>query len=185
MTANAPAVTVLVSAASQHGATAEIASAVAGELSARGIVTALVPPDEVSTVDGYDAFVIGSGVYAGHWLEPAKELTSRFRESLAEHPVWLFSSGPVGDPAGRFAKAMAKEPADVAAVRSAVGARDHHMFAGKLDRKALRPAQRALLRIFGGLDGDFRDWTQIRHWADEIAAELAGRRAGGNADSRG
>jgi hypothetical protein len=26
--------------------------------------------------------------------------------------------------------------------------------------------------VFRGLEGDFRDWAQVRQWADSIAAEL-------------
>jgi menaquinone-dependent protoporphyrinogen oxidase len=44
----------------------------------------------------YDAFVIGSGVYNAHWLKTAAELVRRNHDLLAERPVWLFSSGPLG-----------------------------------------------------------------------------------------
>ncbi len=163
---------VLVSAASEHGATAEIAKALGQALSEHGFVVSVIPPDEVGSVDGYDAVVIGSAVYVGRWLSPAKELVNRCRDALASRPVWLFSSGPVGDPSGKLAKAMDQEPTDVAAMRSMIHARDHRMFAGKLDRKVLSLPQRASLLVFRGLEGDFRDWAGIRQWADSIAQEL-------------
>jgi menaquinone-dependent protoporphyrinogen oxidase len=47
------------------------------------------------------------------------------------------------------------------------------MFAGKLDRKVLSRPQRAALLVFRGLDGDFRDWAEMRQWANDIAAQLA------------
>jgi hypothetical protein len=47
----------------------------------------------------YDAVVLGSAVYAGHWLKPARALADRCAAALRARPVWLFSSGPVGDPA--------------------------------------------------------------------------------------
>ena len=55
---------------------------------------------------------------------------------------------------------------------AATKARDHRMFAGKLDRRQLGRLQRVALLVFRGLDGDFRDWAQIRQWADGIAAQL-------------
>jgi menaquinone-dependent protoporphyrinogen oxidase len=87
--------------------------------------------------------------------------------------VWLFSSGPVGKPSGKLAQAMGNDPVDLPAMHAAARARDHRMFAGKLDRTVLSRPQRAALLVFRGLDGDFRDWSDIRQWADGIAQQLA------------
>jgi menaquinone-dependent protoporphyrinogen oxidase len=67
---------------------------------------------------------------------------------------------------------MGKDPVDLPAMRTASHARDHRMFAGKLDRKSLSRPQRAALLVFRGLDGDFRDWAETRQWADSIAVQL-------------
>lgn len=53
---------VLVSAASRHGATAEIAQATGQALSERGLTVTVIPPAEVRGLDGYDAVIIGSAV---------------------------------------------------------------------------------------------------------------------------
>jgi menaquinone-dependent protoporphyrinogen oxidase len=93
---------VLVTAATKYGATAEIAAAIAEVLDEHGLEATMLSPEEVKGVDGYDAVVIGSAVYAGHWLKPARELVERHATTtLAGRPVWLFSSGPVGDPPKR------------------------------------------------------------------------------------
>ena len=44
---------------------------------------------------GFDAYVVGSGVYMGSWLKEGIEFLDRQRETLATRPVWLFSSGPL------------------------------------------------------------------------------------------
>ena len=163
---------VLVTAASKHGATAEIAAAIGGVLESRGIETMVSPPELVETIEGYDAIVLGSAVYAGHWLGAATELVNRTRTELDDLPVWLFSSGPVGNPARKIVRMMGQEPVDIAEIRGVTRARDHHTFAGKLDRRDVGPAQRAALMAFRGLEGDFRDWDDVRVWADEIADEL-------------
>lgn len=165
-------VSVLISAASMHGATAEIAQAIGQALVGHGLTVSVISPGEVRAIDGYDAVIIGSAVYTGHWLGPAKELVNRFGDTLDGRPVWLFSSGPVGDPSGKLAKSMGEDPVDLPAMLEATHARDHRMFAGKLDRKHLSLPQRAALLVFRGLEGDFRDWAQIRQWADSIAAQL-------------
>ena len=42
---------------------------------------------------------LGSAVYMGRWMKPGRELAQRQAAALAARPVWLFSSGPVGEPA--------------------------------------------------------------------------------------
>jgi menaquinone-dependent protoporphyrinogen oxidase len=163
---------VLVTAASMHGSTAEIAQAIGRTLSEQGLAVTVLPPKDVASVEEYDAVVIGSAVYVGHWLDAAKDLVNRCRDALVTRPVWLFSSGPVGDPAGKLARAMDTDPADVVSIRVATGALDHQMFAGKLDRKVLTRPQRASLLLFRGLEGDFRDWALVRQWAGGIAQQL-------------
>lgn len=165
-------VKVLVSAASKHGATAEIAEAIGRALAGEGYAVTVLPPDQVRSVEDYHGIVLGSAVYTGHWLGPAKDLASRCRDTLAARPVWLFSSGPVGDPSGKMAQGMTQIPVEVPRIRATVGARDHRMFAGKLDRKKLNPAQRLSLLVFRGLDGDFRDWAEIQRWAEGITDQL-------------
>src|SRR5690242_19356693 len=87
---------VLVTAASRYGATAEIAEALADALRENGVGAAAVAPADVTSLASYDAVVLGSGVYAGRWLPPARDLAHRLAGELTDRPVWLFSSGPVG-----------------------------------------------------------------------------------------
>ena len=68
---------------------------------------------------------------------------------------------------------MAEEPVEVAGIRIATHARDHKMFAGKLDRKVLSAPQRASASWYSAAwRGDFRNWAEIRQWADGIARQL-------------
>jgi menaquinone-dependent protoporphyrinogen oxidase len=160
---------VLVAAATKHGATAEIAAAIGEALRGEpGLDATVVPPEEVATVDGYDAVVLGSAVYAGHWLAAAKELVDRAGGALAGKPVWLFSSGPVGDPP----KPNEEDPVDVAEIVAATRARGHRVFAGKLDKRQLGFGERAIVVALRVPEGDFRDWTEIKDWASQIADSL-------------
>jgi menaquinone-dependent protoporphyrinogen oxidase len=102
---------VLVSAASKYGATAEIARAMGVVLSEREFEVIVVPPEEAGAIEDYDAVVLGSAVYMGRWMKPATELVDRSGEALAARPVWLFSSGPVGDP-----PKPAENPVDVSQI---------------------------------------------------------------------
>lgn len=163
---------VLVTAASRYGATAGIAQAIGEALAKHGITVDVAPPEQVASIDDYDAVVLGSAVYTGHWLGTAKEFAARFSGALAIRPVWLFSSGPVGDPGKKMTQSMGQDPVDIGGIKVATHARGHRMFAGKLDRKNLRGVQRAGLLAFRSLQGDFRDWPAISQWAEDIAQQL-------------
>jgi menaquinone-dependent protoporphyrinogen oxidase len=161
---------VLVTAASKHGATWEIALAVRDGLLETGVQAEAAEPAEVTDLDGFDAVVLGSGVYAGSWLEPAKRLAARHEDELRGRAVWLFSSGPVGDP-----PMPDTEPADAAELLASIGAVDHRVFAGRLERKRLGLAERAVVAALRAPEGDFRDWDAVRAWAADIARHLSQR----------
>ena len=57
----------------------------------------MLPPAKVSAVEEFDPVVLGSAVYLGQWMKPARELAERSASALAARPVWLFSSGLVGE----------------------------------------------------------------------------------------
>ena len=158
---------VLVCAASKYGATSEIAQAVADVLAERGCEVTVLPPEKVGTVEEFDAVVLGSAVYMGQWMKPACELAERSADALAARPVWLFSSGPVGEPAK-----PADNPVDVTKILQASKARDHQIFTGKLAKKHLSFPDRAMASAIRAQEGDFRNWAEIRAWATGIADAL-------------
>jgi menaquinone-dependent protoporphyrinogen oxidase len=158
---------VLVSAASRHGSTAEIATRIAEVLGRTPQIAVVVAaPADVASLDGFDAYVIGSAVYMGRWLTDARELIHRMSGS-ADHPVWLFSSGPIGDP-----PKPAEQTIDVGDIVDATGAREHRSFAGSLRRDRLGFAERAVVAALHAPYGDFRDWDAIDAWAVNIATSL-------------
>jgi menaquinone-dependent protoporphyrinogen oxidase len=108
-------VNILVSAASRHGATTEVATHIAEALRADlpgDTVVEVLPAADAGDTRSYDAFVLGSAVYMGRWLEDACKLVELIA-TRPPRPVWLFSSGPVGDPAK-----PTEEPAEKAVVRA-------------------------------------------------------------------
>lgn len=158
---------VLVSAASRHGATVEVAATIGEVLRAAGLQVFVVAPDEVDRIDGYDAAVIGSAVYVGRWLEPARDLVHRHKVALSALPVWLFSSGPVGHPLK-----PAEDPADAAPLAALVGARGHRTFPGQVDRTRLSFGEKAVVAAVRTPEGDYRPWAEIEAWARDITAVL-------------
>lgn len=159
---------VLVSVASKHGATDEIGEVIARTLAERGVQAALVDPEEVQAVTGYDAAVLGSAVYAGRWRPEMRQLIEATATDLRRIPVWLFSSGPLGEPPEPSAEAV-----DTARLAQLTGARQHRVFAGRLDRADLSFGERAIAAAVKAPTGDFRDWESITDWANSIADILA------------
>lgn len=175
---------VLVAYASRHGATAGIAERIAEHLTESGVQAEARPVEEVHAIEHYDAFVIGAAAYMFRWLKEATAFVKHHRSTLADRPVWLFSSGPLGtdlvDKEGRDIF-EATRPKEFDELSSAIHARGERVFFGAWDPDApaiglaerfmrLMPAMRAELPA-----GDFRDWAAIDAWAHEIAESLLDR----------
>ena len=159
---------VLVAVASRHGATHQIASAIGERLAGHGLRVVVADAEVVDDVERYDAVVLGSAVYAGHWLASARALAERLHGPLSTRPLWLFSSGPVGDPPKPVEDAV-----EIGRLLTDLGARGHRTFAGRIEREDLNLAERTVVRALRAPVGDFRDRSAVAAWADEIVAELA------------
>jgi menaquinone-dependent protoporphyrinogen oxidase len=173
---------VLVAYATRHGATAGIAERIADGLRTAGYPAEARPVGDIADLSPYDAFVVGSAAYMWHWLKEATRFAKRHKEILAEHPLWLFSSGPVGtdlvDEKGQdiFEATRPKEFDELGPVLKPLGEK---VFFGAYDPDA--PPVGFAERFVGLMPasakdsmpaGDFRDWPAIDAWAAEIAADL-------------
>jgi len=163
---------VLVTYASRLGGTRGIAEAIGAGLEKRGHEAVVKSVSDVANVE-FDAVVLGSGVFANHWHKPAVEFVRRHEPALKARPIWLFSSGPIGEikQAGPFA-----DPKEVAAIRERIQPRDHQIFWGSLDRAALDASNLGTITRFVSRrfipEGDWRDWPAIDAWAEEISNAL-------------
>jgi len=168
---------VLVVYASRYGATRGIAERITGALNERGHQAAMVAAGKAGSVGDYDAFVVGSAVFIGRWMKDASEFVRRNSAALADKPVWLFSSGPIGQTTEEEKVLESSVPKDIAELEPLVRPRGHRVFFGAFDHTRLdlghklvfaMPAMKRLM-----VDGDYRDWKAIDAWAEEIAAALA------------
>jgi len=159
---------ILVTVASRHGATQEIGDEVARALADAGHEVDVVPPDDVEHVERYDGVVLGSAVYVGRLAASLRALVERCGAQLADLPVWLFWSGPLGAPA-----IPPTEPDDVGVIARRVGARSVQAFDGRLQGTGLTLSERALVSLIDAPRGDFRDFDAVREWAAVVADDLA------------
>jgi menaquinone-dependent protoporphyrinogen oxidase len=180
--------------ASRHGGTAGIADRVAEVLRSEGADVVIADAADRPEAGGFDAYVIGSGVYIGNWLKEGTEFLERNQSTLATRPVWLFSSGPLP---GSSKTTEATDPLTLAlgptegpgsgghkkivALSAPIHPRDHRVFLGAYDPKdAPKSLQERLVRLMPASKqilpaGDFREWAAIEAWAREIAAELVAK----------
>ncbi|GAB3345029.1 flavodoxin domain-containing protein [Modestobacter lapidis] len=174
-----PGPRVLVTAASRHGSTREIAAAVARWLPDTaagrdaGLAAGFLAVDQQPDPARFDAVVLGSAVYVGRWLEGARHYAATFAPTLRSRPVWLFSSGPIGEP-----PFPPDEPYDAEPIARLVGARGHRVFPGCLEKDSLTFGERAMVTAMRAPTGDFRDWDAVRGWCEEMAVDLVEHLAG-------
>lgn len=159
---------ILIAVASRHGSTLEIAEAIARALRAAGQTVDVRDVGLVTGGAGYDAAIVGSAVYMGNWLAEARNFIERNSGWLTGIPVWLFSSGPLGEEASQ----KQADPLHLDELMRATHAREHHVFVGKLDKASTNVGERLVIRMVHAPYGDFRDWEEIRDWASAIAQAL-------------
>ena len=158
---------VLLTAASQHGTTVEIADAIARRLTSEGLEVVQNAPQDVDSLDGFDAVICGSAVYMTQWMTSAHDFMERFAQDLHKMPVWAFSVGMNGVP-----KHVPQDPSRIGPVLTRIDAKELRSFAGRYDPALLSSRERAIVRLAGAVEGDSRDWDEIDQWAGEIASEL-------------
>jgi len=180
--------------ASRHGGTAGIAERIAEVLRGEGANVAVADARDRPDSTGFDAFVVGSGVYLGNWLKEGIEFLEWNLSLLAATPVWLFSSGPLPGSSknaeGSDPLTLALGPEEgpgsgghkkIASLTARIRPRDHAVFQGAFNpNDAPKSIPERLIRMMPAAKeilppGDFREWDAIDAWAHNIAVQLAAR----------
>jgi menaquinone-dependent protoporphyrinogen oxidase len=161
---------ILIAYTSRKGSTAEIALAVAKELEKTGAAVTVSDMTTVSSLEGYNAVVIGAPVYTGKVAHDVAIFARRHRDSLSRVPVAGFVTGiaPVYPKTGdisvfttQLTEALApSKPVEVT------------MFAGNLDVTRLSFIERGMTSLLKVPTGDFRDWVTIALWARDLPGKM-------------
>jgi menaquinone-dependent protoporphyrinogen oxidase len=160
--------TILVVYSSKHGATEGIARALAERFMKHGQESVVAPVTDANAIDDAQTVVLGSAVYAGSWMREAIEWAHANAKVLQSRSVWLFSSGPLGEDVDD----EQEQPRQLSELTELLRARGHRMFFGALDKSKLGFPERMMVKAVKAPEGDFRDWDDIRGWADEIAEAI-------------
>jgi menaquinone-dependent protoporphyrinogen oxidase len=170
---------VLVTYASANGSTREIAEVLAVALSEAGPDVDLRAVEDVASLSGYDAVVIGSPLIDTAWLPPVRQFMKDHQAALTPIPVWLFTVGAVGATSGAYGprsnallRKMRRDPRAIIEANQTIEPREHHAFAGVLVEEDWTKLSTRLFRLMGGSWGDHRDWDDVRAWATSIGRQL-------------
>ena len=162
---------VLVAYATRYGSTHEVAEAVAATLRGRGLEVDLQPMRQVQTLDQYRAIVLGAPLYMFHWHKDALHFLERHRAALTTRPVAIFALGPFHTDEKEFQgsreqleKELAKFPWLTPGAIT--------IFGGKFDPEKLTFPHNLVPALKKMPASDVRDWTAIRAWASDLAAQF-------------
>jgi menaquinone-dependent protoporphyrinogen oxidase len=158
--------TILVAYASRYGSTKEISEEIAATLSEEGMDVEVKNVIDITDLTGYKGVVIGSPIYMGKWLPEAVDFLQVHQEQLRMMPVAVFAVGfSMKDPSDENRQ---RAKASLAAIRPYVHPFDVGIFAGKLVINDLSDADRDIIRMAQGEEGDFRNWDEITAWASGL-----------------
>lgn len=198
--AAAQPVRVLVTFATRHGSTADVADAIGDELRATGLDVDVRPLRERPRVAGYDALVIGGPVIAG-WHRTARRFLRRNHRKLNAVPTAFFLTAmSLTDTASTEAEGvplfldpwLAKPPASAVRLsrreryatpanylRPALDAAGQTrpvsvaFFGGALDLTQLNVFEKLFVTLLvGATPGDTRNFAAVREWASALPAAL-------------
>lgn len=158
---------ILITSSSRHGATESVAQVIDERLREAGFTVELAKPEDVTTLEGYDAVIIGSAVYMTNWTPETVDFTKRFRDELKNCRVWAFSVGLSGVNKGQL-----NDPSRIGPVLLSINPVEHKSFGGRYNPSELTLRERSIARLGGASEGDYRDFEEVAAWADAIAAAL-------------
>ena len=168
---------ILVAYASAHGSTKEVAQFVGRVLETYNAEVTVANVVDIESVEGYDAYVLGSAIHASLWLQEMCTFIDRFEHSLAKQPSYFWVSCIRALEKDGLAHAL-KYYFDYKTLES-FALREVAVFAGKLNVSAItRQEQWFLVSNYdgkltpGNINHDYRDWEAISTWANSIAKNL-------------
>jgi len=168
---------VLVAYASYCGTTGGVAEAIGKVLCDRGAVVDVRLVKNVGDLSSYQAAVIGSATRSASWWPEAISFVEGHKKMLSRIPVAYFLTclALVKDTeesrrtARSYMEPVLKAVPDVKPV-------DMGFFPGALDYSKLNLMYRTVMKYKMGKksvpEGDFRDWTAIRTWAEGLCSPL-------------
>ncbi len=167
---------ILVTYASRAGSTAGVAEEIGKTLIGKGLQVDILPMQNVKDLSPYRAVVAGSAIRGQQWLPEAMQFLSDHRSELARMSFAAFMVCITLSMAnaGQYLEGLKSW---MTPVRDLVHPVSEGYFAGALDFSRLPfslnvLAMRLVVLLGVWKQGDHRDWTAIRAWAESLPARL-------------
>lgn len=161
-------VKILVTYATTHGSTQEIAEVMTAMIRDQGVAADLQPARSVKTLDGYSAVILGSALYIGHLQKDALKFLSRFEAPLSSGlPIAIFAGGPLKpeDDCQEIRRMLNQDLAKFSWLKPVAV----ELMGGKFDpAKGVKFPWNLLPAIKNMTASDLRDWEGIRKWTVNI-----------------
>ena len=158
---------ILVTYATTHGSTEEVAHAVAEELQGQNLETEVTNVKSVRGLDSFEAVVLGVPLYMFHLHRGARKFLAAHKAALQSRPVALFILGPINDVEKEFTDAreqLDKELAKYPWFKPVTV----EIFGGKFDPPNFKMPYKLIPALKQMGEGDIRNWEQIRRWAQQL-----------------
>ena len=165
---------ILVTYATRYGSTQEVAERVAAVLRECGLTVEMTTVKDVRSLGAYDAVVLGAPIYIGHLRKEARQFLANHADMLAQRKVAIFALGPFHSPIDEKEWQYSREQLDKELAQfpwlTPVAL---ELFGGKMDPAKLRfPYNLPASPLKQMPATDIRDWTAIRAWASDLAAQF-------------
>ncbi len=168
---------ILVAYASAHGTTGEISTFMAKALETFGAEVTCAAVESIESVAGYDAFVLGSAIHEGVWLQSMLLFLDKFEAELVQKPVYFFVTCIRIVEADGYDHVMKNYMHTPTLEKLKV--RKVNAFGGATQLSNINWDERWALGLrYDGtnlqsrLNADYRDWYTIGAWANSIAKDL-------------
>ncbi len=162
---------ILVAYATRHSSTAGIADRISDVLCGLNHRVDLRYVENVTSIDEYDAVLVGSAIYEFNFLPVAKDFIERFKQPLASIPVaYFFGCAGLKEDTPKnqegvmiYVNPLLRKYPDIVPV-------DIGKFGGSVDFSRLNDFDTIIIRFIGVRESeDWRNWKKIGAWAEKVS----------------
>ena len=160
---------ILVTYATTHGSTQEIANFITAEIKSRQLDLDILPVKEVTSLEGYNLVFLGAPLYMFKLHADAKKFLKRFESEIQKGlPVAVYAGGPFGEATAddweKIEESLDKELAKVSWFKPL----KKLVVGGKFDPTKLRFPYSLIPAMKQMPASDLRDWQVIKEWVTEV-----------------
>ncbi len=163
---------ILITYASKHGGTREIAERISEQFPAGQFDITLQPVESGTSPGDFDAVILGVALYMGQWRRRAVKYLKSHIQVLADKDTWIFLSGPTGEGDPDTMLEGRKVPGKLNPLVEKIRPREVKTFHGALFPERMGGMEKWIIKKVNAPVGDFRIWKDIETWGKNVATTL-------------